>query len=81
MNEFGDGMYSEIIEAQTKGKLNTFLVSASFSMMLLNVSEYDAIEFVSELCAQAADGGLDFRVIAPTASPSEQSTSTGKKGS
>ena len=28
---------------------------------------------------QAADGGLDFRVIPPTASPSEQSTSTGKK--
>ena len=27
---------------------------------------------------QAADGGLDFRVIPPTASPSEQSTSTGK---
>jgi hypothetical protein len=28
---------------------------------------------------QAADGGLDFRVYPPTASPSEQSTSTGKK--
>ena len=26
---------------------------------------------------QAADGGLDFRVM-PTAAPSEQSTSTGK---
>lgn len=28
---------------------------------------------------QAADGGLDFKVIPPTASPSEQSTSTGKE--
>ena len=79
-NEFGDGMYSQIIEAQTKGKN---WISSSQEKYFVWLSNFILLERIfSFIYSQAADGGLEFSVLNdgdPTASPSESKpTNTGK---
>ena len=72
-------MYSQIIEAQTKGKN---WISSSQEKYFVWLSNFILLERIfSFIYSQAADGGLEFSVLDgdPTASPSESKpTNTGK---
>ena len=73
-------MYSQIIEAQTKGKN---WISSSQEKYFVWLSNFILLERIfSFIYSQAADGGLEFSVLNdgdPTASPSESKpTNTGK---